>query len=254
MFPTGPVEPLVKTACRQGFWTLGTATLSMLARHLQIQTPQHKSAFNLLFALTTGILGCGSDEALQVMSVRLGAGHQSNVDELLELDEALDLMDSDERGACTQARTQAHQIRTEATTFKHAWCEQRARVAAESQAASSKKRGKQKALAKVEAKALPPGDFAQAEIRHLVPEGGAIWRNNGSSGGWQAAFAPFKRVSFAGTLYGQRHAAILCLQYLWEAWCVKNGKSRDDAPIIGLWTESAAGQLPPGAIVASSST
>lgn len=235
--PCGPVEPLLTVACRMGLFNLGLATVSLLAKHLGIDLPAKKTLFDVLFRVVSEVLKLPDSEVMAVLARRLGAEQMDGMTALLELDEAYEVLDRDERDACDQMKAQHESARGDAVAFKRAWNEKRDLVLAEpGQGKGRRSRGKPKAAPKPQT--LPPGDLAQANLAPLCPQGGFIWKNNSMSGGWQAHFPPYKRVSFAGTLYGKRRSAILCLRYLWEAARASNGDCVVTCPIDRLWSDA----------------
>lgn len=178
-FPTGPVEPLIKVACRQSFWALGLATVSMFANHLEVELPANKTLFDTLMRLIASVLGFEENDALLVLSRRLGNADMDCMTGLLELDEAYDILDHDERQAIDTAKLQHASAKGEAADFKRAWCEKRALVVAPAPKACAKKdkgrgSGKGRGKGQVPLGALPVGDLDQATLKALCLGGGFI--------------------------------------------------------------------------------
>lgn len=249
---TGPAEPLLTVAARHAFWSLGVVFLGMLARHLQLEIPNTRSLFEVCYSMVQQVLHCNDKDCVSIMAQRMGNDSLDSVTELMELDEAYEVLDFDERTACDQMKTQMATSRSEAAAFRKSWSEKRALVLAPPP--TGRRSAKAKAKANPSPKVtLPHGELAQADLRaRYCPAGGHIWKNNGTSGGWQAHYPPFRRVSFAGSVHGARRSAVLCLRYLWDAWCTVNGKSRDEVPVANLWRAGDVAE--DGSLVASAAS
>ncbi len=90
---------------------------------------------------------------------------------------------------------------------------------------------------------VPPGELSQAQLRHLVPPGGHIWRSN-VAGAWHGHYAPFPRRSFAWNMYGHRESALMVLRYLWTNHLTSNGTSQEACPVRGLFEPGVDFPLP----------
>lgn len=99
---------------------------------------------------------------------------------------------------------------------------------------------------------LPAGTLAQAQLRPLTPAGVFIWRNN-STGGVEAHFKPFDRVSHSGPSGPPRGSAIRCLRYLWQSYCTSHALPLSACPIMGLFDDSVVESVVPQGSSSSSS-
>lgn len=89
---------------------------------------------------------------------------------------------------------------------------------------------------------LPEGELTQAMLRSLLPDGGSLWK--GKAGNFQSHFPPFKRASATWQLWGHRGAAVRVLRDCWENALLAQGKSTDQCPIKGLFTQDGVAALP----------
>jgi len=254
----GELAALVQIAARQACWHLGASTLYMLAKASDIEMPAGMSLFDAVCQLVQQVLGASDVETLEVVAARLAASNEEWSNELLELDEAIDLLDHDDKADCKQQQATVKATCERSRQLEAAWAARRAAHAKAAAAAAgprkeAKARGK-KGAAKAAACApvppalaprdVPPGALDQAQLRGLTPPGGFIWRN-GENFGFSAHYKPWPRVSFSCNAYDPRQAAILCLRHLWERWCAAEGKSLSEAPARGLF-EAGAPAVPNG--------
>lgn len=245
--PVSEPESLLKVACKQAFWSMGVTSLALLSSHVGAPASSKKSLYDMLFGLIRHVLQVPDEEVVHLLAKRLGGDAATNyMNDLLELDEAYEVVDADERKECEKERDRQRASKAEATSFRKVYSEQRALIlsAATNKRAKNKQKAKAKAMARTN---IPDGELCQAQLRPMCPPGGYIWRCNAAGGGWQAHFKPFRRVAFSSSIWGPRHSGILCLRYLWDAWCTMNGEQRPSVPIIGLYAEGAAEEVLPGA-------
>lgn len=101
---------------------------------------QHsKSLYDLLFAIVKHVLSATDFEVITILSARLGNDATNNyMTELLELDEAYEVIDSGERKECDKEKDKARASRADAMQFQRRWSEERALVVAQ----TSKSQGK----------------------------------------------------------------------------------------------------------------
>lgn len=95
---------------------------------------------------------------------------------------------------------------------------------------------------------IPDGEVSQIAARALIPPRCHIWRSN-ADGGWCGHYAPYRRTSFSGVVYGHKGAFMAQLRALWTKHCEVTGMAKSDVPILGLREE----QSESSAIVAASS-
>lgn len=248
--PTAAPAPMVVTAARGAFWDLPRVTLARLAKHLQLPCDEHEPIFDFCFNMVKQILGVSDKEALEIMSSRLARTAQAQnagVDAFLQIDEMCNMLNQEDRREITSEKAELKKKQEVHAEFKSAY--KKKRLAVSGKPAKLKVQTRQQLAKKsppagsgqrVYMKELPPADFEQWELKHLVLEGGSLWRCN-VQGAWACHFPPFPRRSFAHRLYGgERACVVLCLRELWDRFLDQTGRERSDCPIGNLWAEDFA--------------
>lgn len=254
-----PPMSLVQLGARRCFWDFQIPMLRKLADYLGVELPCGCDLFGHLWCLVTSILQLGEEATLEIVGRRVGskgqdAGGDSVLTQILEIEEAVQVLDKDEQMDVKREQERVKSAGLQKKDYTQKFQAKRREVQASKAAASeaaagagkSRGKGKSKAAAKPKAKSeprpvlrLPEGDLQQVQLRPLCPQGGYIWRGN-SQGSWQAHFAPYSRFAASWHLYGHRFAAILALRYLWTCFLEYHGKRcPEDCPVQGLFEVSA---------------
>ena len=253
-------KPLKVAAAECAFWELGILVVKQLASHFGIAVQKTANLYCALFALVQGILKFDDFVCSNILAQRLKLDYSdTSSDALLDLDEAYEIMDADEKEECRKSGKQVKDGKTIHKTFEAAWDNARPLCIA---TAKSKAALKSKAKAKAKPQAwenlmmsLPMGDMTQSDLKVYCPGGGSIWTDN-QHGGWQAHFPPFRRQGYSSGNYGPRNSAILTLRYLWRTWMKYHGKAQQDVPIRHLFDGAKLDQVlqQPAASISSSSS
>ena len=232
-------DSLDKVAARNAFWDIGSMTLWCVADHLGMQPPTNSDLHGLLHFLVKNILHLNDKQTSDILLKRMKLPFcNDQEDNFLDLDEAFDIMDSDEKTECTNHAKKVKTARGTQQEFEESWKAMRDLVMP---APLPEPKAKAKARAKAKAQApeypgIPFGDLRQANLKPLVPPGGSLWRDN--AGGWDAHYPPFRRQCFSWSKWGARNSAIYCLRYLWRGWMKVKNKSLEDVPVDGLFDDS----------------
>ena len=192
-------------------------------------------------------------EVLPIVALRMGDTARTEntfLNEIMEIDEAVMCLDKAEEKEVRQQQDTAKSCKAENLVFQKRYTEKLVAV----QAAQAAARPKPKAKARARAppapdpvRPLPQGDLTQAQIKHLCPPGGSVWRAN-VHGSWMGHFPPLPRVSFPWNVYGHRYSAVKLLRNLWESWAMIHGMVLPrDCPIVGLF--HAEGEADAAAVV-----
>jgi hypothetical protein len=108
-FPTTEPDSILRVAARSGSWDIGVGALRKFQAELFIDAgdaDDTRKLFPVLMSLVTGILQCSADEALAIISARLGQmGLRVGTDELLNVDEGLELVERHEREVIKQEKS-----------------------------------------------------------------------------------------------------------------------------------------------------
>lgn len=176
-------------------------------------------------------------------------GNTDAMDLLMSIDDAVQVIDPSDQQKIKAVQERVKVQRHELATYTKDWQAKPAVVKGSapelvSVKAKAKARKASSAGQRVWPDRIPVGDLTQAELAALTPPNGHIWHDR-RSGGWQAHFPPFPRVNRLWHMHGGcRPAAILCLRYLWEKWCIVNGVDQARCPIGDLWSCSVASEQP----------
>lgn len=200
------------------------------------------------------MLGLNDAEVLQIVAIRMGdqSCHQNTfLDEIMEIDEAVMCLDKAEEKEVRQQQEAAKSTKAANLVFQERYRVKLVAVQA-AQAAAAKAKAKPKAKARASPPPDPPGplpqgDLTQAQIKHMCPPGGSVWRAN-IQGSWMGHYPPMPRISYSWGIYGHRYSAIKLLRSLWESWAVIHGREVPrDCPIEGLF--QAVGEADAAAVV-----
>jgi len=225
------------------FWTLAKTTLERLARHLGLAVRSGDSLFAVLWALVKHILKKSDEETLAIIVFRLGKlrCHEDTVaDEMLELDDADDILDRADKEELKARRGQKKDREVEREGFEKDYREKRKAVHGPARKPEAIVRPRAKAAQRAfrYPERMRAGTLTQAELRVACPPGGHIWQMRTSPGGWQCHLPPFPRIARAASLYTDNGAARLCLADLWDNYLLLHDLERKDCPIAGLWDDA----------------
>lgn len=211
--------------------------------------------------LTKQVVGVEEEQALDLLSLRMRFSEEVCSSELPELDEAMDILEQDDRTEAKKQKEDMERRQSRTRDFEGAWKVRKHTIEAAKAKAQAKSCGKARKVGRggkggrhaadpmVQPRALPPGVLEQSQLEPLAPPGGYIWHaNNGQS--WQAHLPPWPRVSFSWSAWTPRGAAMECLRYLWSKWAIHNGRDTNACPIKGLFSERGADAALPGGGVA----
>ena len=184
-----------------------------------------------LQTVVQGITNLAEDDVMDVLALRLGIDDSSSsfVESLLEVDEAVDLLEkgdvdllrAEQKGACT--RLEGREVF--AKEYKEAKQAQRA------QKASGSRR-----KARVPARSDVPFTILHSEAKDFVPPKSSIWRGL-TRNSWHGHREGRKRVSASWALWGESGAMRQVLKLLWGQHLEMEGMEVEDCPFTGLFDE-----------------
>jgi len=230
-FVTTPsARTLLESAAYAGFWDIGVTSLRALLAELGFdESGGKKTLFDVLLCLIQGCLGCTEDEALDIISVRLGkmgCNKAVGAVELLALDDGLELFTPEDK---RQVEEEQKVQRNSEDSFQELLVD--LRLARQRRAPLAK-------ASHVKHIDLP-GVLVQAVVRDYCPPGTQVWKNNVHVG-WHGHCPPFRRISATVATAGSEHAAATqVLKSLWLQHCHKEGQSLVDLCFVrGLFTDA----------------
>lgn len=257
--PSG-IQPLLHVAAECGFWEIERSTLVKLASFVGAPVQTSMTMFEVVFALVGHCIPSASDERILAMTrnrVALIFERSEWADDLLEVDEAADLL---QHGDVKQLRSEQKamkEVRSESQVFASCYKAKAKQVASTRVDTKEKKKitGARKKVGE-ETSAYPrrapvwPAHSISIDIaRTVVPEGGTLWRCV-RFGNWQGHFKPYPRISRSWARYGGGPALLMVLRNMWGWWLMDRGLDESACPVEGTFTQAGA----PVVQAASSST
>lgn len=163
------------------------------------------------------------------------------VDLLLQMDDALQMVDQDEFNKFVEQREKAKEHKRQRAEFAEASVKKKKVVVGAGapciNTLASKKPQTQasKAGQRVYPPTFPVGDVTQKLLSALAPPGAHVWQDR-QHGGWQGHYKPFPRVGRSWASHGGcRAAGIWVLQDLWTKWSIHNAVPIEACPIQYLF-------------------
>ncbi|CAK0818779.1 unnamed protein product, partial [Prorocentrum cordatum] len=244
-YQVGDVDSFEKVASRAAWWNYDQAVLGKVADHLGMpSTGKPKSLYNILFDLIQFCLGTSDRDTLELCKHRFATSELDDIlmmELILDSEEGFEMIDASDRKAYAEERDKVVRKRAAHAQFIKDWQEGRNKIVGEvpSPVNVNATKAKQKAARargeRIYPAVLPTKDITQPELKAMAPPGGYIWTGN-KVGNFSAHFKPWPRVSKSWALHGgATKAGYECLRYLWDRWCLANGKSHSDVPIRGLF-------------------
>ena len=238
-------DTLDRVAAKHAFWDMGLMTLHEVAGHMGMKPPANCNVYGVLHFLVKNILTLNDKQTSDIwmQSMKLPFTTDQD-DDFLELDEAFDILDAEEKAECTNHAKKVKTTRATMTEYEESWKGMRDLVMPPAiPQPKAKSRGKAKAQPQPENSYpdIPFGDLKQANMKPLVPPGGNIWKDN--AGGWDGHYPPFQRQCYSWSRWGARNSAIYCLRYLWRGWMVTKNKTMEEVPVRGLFDDSKTEQV-----------
>ena len=237
----GP-EPLAKIAALSGWWTLDNVFLTNLASKLGIELREGNSFMDTLLQMTMTTLGCTEASALQYLRRRLASAAESVefVEELLEVDEAQECLDSKDEQKLGSCKDQMRDKLQDQIHFHEEFrkAAQRAHDRENPDAAAPKrKRGRNAAASSSADRHLPDSieGWTHAQAKEFMPPGpgSKLWRGY-KAGTWNARIEPFPQVSPSIRTHGDGGALRIAICHAWRQWCDMNGVRHDDCPVANI--------------------
>ena len=231
--------PLLKVCAREAFFDLKRSYLAQLAAELEVAIPDAAYDFELLSALVASILGLGEAATLKVLQKRLAGLEKKElwIEELEQLDEAVELLDQHDKAKAVQARDDARQAKVALLTFQESFS---AKARALKTAADAALKKKQKPTKRIRLPHFPEHDIDIAQARLYLPPAATMWVGK-ADGNWQGYLPPYPRISRSFKKYGEAPALVLVLQYLWRRHAEISGLLLSELPVDGLFEAVSVG-------------
>lgn len=246
-----PVEALEHLLARNAWFDLPKAIVLDFNEHLNHPKPQGDSLSDVVFAATKNVLQISDSDCMGIMTVRFARlpCHTEYMADLLEVDEAQNCLDENDRKELQNAQLRHQENIVECKAFVKRFQGQRSRMTSSPQRGTAKKQ-KNSAMPQYQGpKRLPePGreSISQKDLRVYLPPGAYIWVSRGVSA-WCTRIPPMKQCTCtwrgAG---GEDLVANAALADVWRECLEMQGLPLSECPIAGL--------LEPAVAAASSSS
>lgn len=251
--------PLLNVAAARAFWELPLSVLKDFCKLLGVEISGSGSLVDILTGLTTNILGCSEADCFPILQRRLvniSSKEAELAEVMVECDEAMKVMDAEERDDLIKAKRAQHSALQDYATFKQALVEKREALKASGKwSATRGAAGKAKNTSAYFPKypPVPAGMLTQPQARALLPPDSSIWRclNRGE---WAVHPQGFSRRSFAWHVYGENLAAIEAVRYCWRCYLDREGMPIDECLVKNLFSDAAHVAASAAAQSASSSS
>lgn len=237
-FARSTPKSLLEVAAASAFFQLPGTWLHRLATHIGLSLEGSNELIDVLKQLMTHILGWPAHQIISHLEERLvalgtTAAHQRVGNELVDMQEAQELLDSDDKQEYKKKLQDEDNKKHTFKKYASQLAEMRRAAHAQMSAASSDGPGgarkKKKTTHKAPKRHVPEGDLTQPMAKLLCPPGTFIWRSVHSQA-WCARYPPMKSFSRAWLLHGHREAAIMCAQQLWDIHILLG--HADQCPIV----------------------
>ena len=224
LFKNGPFESVPKLACRDGWWLLTKDTILEAASAEGVEVPPASTTMQAIATTGMSLLKCGAQEAMGCAQMRLANLKDSNrwCKELLQVDEAMELLDRDEY----QMMTDRQKVAIEAAEEVNAYGKEFAAA--------------RKALGDIKIDKYPdnfPLEIPQATVKMYIPPTSSVWRGNVRSE-WWGHMPPYRRVHKACKDFDSERDTIKeLLKVLWVQFNEKYGRDKFTCPVKGIFAD-----------------
>lgn len=167
----GPVESLIRVACRAAWWSLPRTSLCMYAKMLGVEVAAGSNLFEVLFVLIQSQLGTTDEETLSLCHRRMASkGDEAVTDALLKVDDAAQMLDKHDIDCVRDAQKHQKAEREVKDQFRAAF-RSKAEVV---RAAAARKKPRRAAPLK---KNTLPHHITQSAAKRFLPPSTAVWRD-----------------------------------------------------------------------------
>ena len=235
--------PILEVAAKAAWFNLDAAFIRRACVHEQIDLQDCSSTFEVLMQATMAVLGISEQEALDICYKRVAnlKGKAAFSNQLLQVDEAMQVMDKCDLDAFKReqeaVQTRAHELKS----FAEEYIQAKSRLRSANPGAGQAK-GKGRGKARTAVPLILPrdlGSIPHSDIKHFVPAGGRLWKSS-QHRSWLGHVPPNRITSRAWTKYGEVEALRLVLVAVWQQYCDMNGIRYADCPLKGILdTESS---------------
>ena len=223
-------DSLAQVARRAAWWSMPKTSIESFAAELGIDLPCKSSLFEVLWHTIKGLLKTPDEETLAIVHKRLSSQYDDMelTDALLQIDEAVEVMDKHDHDKVQEAKHQAENKLVQRKEFQCSF---------DKKAHSLFDKKDSKSFAKLPKKVLPH-HLDQKVAAKFMPPGASLWRDK-KRGGWCSHLPPNKRISESFTKHGDSDLALRALlKRSWTQYARGRGRAPGKlCPIVGLFDD-----------------
>lgn len=231
-------QSLQHAGCRCAWWSLSRSTVADLAALFKIPFESGASLADLLWALAKDTLKLDDEHTLDTLYSRVARDSSDSevASELLQLDEALEVVDHLDCRKVHDAQKEVKSGRERKEAFKADYTARAAKLRPPAHPAKKRKKDASASSSSCSRLRWPEAHhITQPEARALIPPASSIWRSL-TRGECCGHMQGHTRVSCAFHRYGGSHDSLrACLQKLWTQYAGKMGMPVSECPIEGLF-------------------
>lgn len=227
----GGFGTLAETGCKAAFWDMSRTSILSYAKELGVALESGGDLFDTFWCVVQSDLKLTDDQVLQYVAKRVARGNSQEpiADALLQVDEAVQVLDRHDQDKMEQRQKQCMSEVAARNSFTVAYAKKAVSLSAQR---GKKARGSASGEQRTQ---VLPHHIDQKTARGLIPPKTCIWRDT-SRGGWCGHCPPNVRAGESFAKHGGSEAALLAvLGRLWLQALEIQGKDVSHCPIQGLF-------------------
>jgi len=231
----GDAMPVLHIAAHNGFWKITRETLELIAHEVEpkVSVKGCVNLFDIIFALTKGILKCTDEEVLQHMEDRAAAINtkQTCYQEILAVDEAVACLEEEDQKVLRKEQDKVKEEVLEQDKFIDSLGKRMVEMSGGSVQATKMLFAKYSAMRQV-----PREHVDQKVAKVMLAPHSYLWRNR-TADAWNSRYKKFPVKSAKDTAWETEHLALMeCVRHSWFWYLKINGLSQVMCPIKGLFS------------------
>ena len=233
IFRDGDVRPVHEIACRCGWWDMPRNEINSYSRYWGFVLTGGSCFVSFLVEVSMGLTLCTESAALDWVHGRVARmAHKAKFAlQLLDIEEAEEVLDRDEKQKLAAAHKSAATLIQERNDFVRVYT---ARKLAAQQAKHGSTTDAAKALIGTKYPDVLPLSFLQGQVKRFLPPTASCWRGN-KRAEWWAHVKPYPRIVEPVARHADERSCIVSmLQQAWDQYCEREALPRTSCPIQGL--------------------
>lgn len=198
------VQSLLKAGCRSAWWGMSRSAISELCTYFGIAVESGAGLADMCWTMAASALGGSDQELLDILHRRVARDSNNSIfsEALLEVDEALEVIDHMDTRKVQEAQREARSSASTRAAFKSDYAQRAQTVRAANDGAPRKKRKGAASSSSVATRlVVPPHHITQQEAKQFCPPQGSVWRSL-TRGEWCAHLPEYRRITAPFSRYG----------------------------------------------------